>query len=162
MAQTGYPNFGWYAWMLYLQERGKGTPRLTTIERAEPDPSPWVQINPDPAPWIVQNAVSFVVSAVTVKDVAVNVPDETERKQMISGADAAIAAFLDDYCGTPPRLIPWPWPGPPPWVAQIASALSLVANAFQEGVLRDGILAIAGQMMQRRVSGVAGNRVENS
>jgi len=149
MAYTGYPSLGWYAWMLYLQEHRKGLPHLATMEAVEPDPSPWRQVNPDPVPWIVQNAVSFLVSAVTVKDVAVNVPSETARKEMISGADAAIAAFLDDYCGTPPRLIPWPWPGPPPWVTQIASALSLVANTFQEGVLRDGILAIAGQMMQR-------------
>jgi hypothetical protein len=86
---------------------------------------------------------------VTVKDVAVNVSGETARKQMVSGADAAIGAFLDDYCGTPPRLIPWPWPGPPPWVTQIASALSVVANTFQEGVLRDGILAVAGRLMER-------------
>jgi hypothetical protein len=154
MAYKGYPSFGWYAWMLYLQEHRPGVPHLPTLEMAEPDPSPWKQINPDPLPWIVQNAVSFLVSAVTIKDVAVNVSDEKARKQMISGADAAIAAFVDDYCGTPPRLIPWPWPGPPPWVVEIASALSLCANNFQEGVLRDGILAIAGQLMQRGAGGL--------
>jgi hypothetical protein len=135
--------------MLYAQEDRNTVPHPFTWQMAEPTPSPWEQMTPDLAPWFVRNAVSFLVSAVTVKDIAVNVTDETARKQMVSGADAAIAAFLNDYCGTPPRLIPWPWPGPPPWVVQIGSALSMVANTFQEGVLRDEILAIAGRLMER-------------
>lgn len=75
------------------------------------------------------------------------VPGEMARKQMIIGADEAIAT-LDNYYGTPPRLIPWPGPGPLPGCA-IAAAVSLVPNTFQEGVLGDGVRAIAGQMTQR-------------
>jgi hypothetical protein len=148
MAWKGYPSFGWYAWMLYLQGHPKGGPH-PTLEMAEPDPSPWRErVSPDPEPWIVSYAVSFLVSAVSVKDVAGRVSSEKARAQMVSRADASIEAFLDDYCGTPPRLIPWPWPGPPPWVVQIASELSLVANTFQDGILRNGILDVAGRVLQ--------------
>jgi hypothetical protein len=155
MAYKGYPSFGWYAWMLYLQEHSKSGPHPTS-EMAEPEPSLWKQrVNPDPVPWIVSAAVSFLVSAATVKDVAARVTNEKARAQMISGAERSIDAFLDDYCGTPPRLIPWPWPGPPPWVVQIASELSLIANTFQDGVLRNGILDVAGQVMERAANAVA-------
>lgn len=164
MAYKGYPSFGWYAWMLYLQGHPKGPRHLPTLEMAEPnalpwhepDPSPWRQINePEPLPWIVSYAVSFLVSAISVKDAAAKVPSETARAQMISGADATINTFIDDFCGTPPRFIHWPFPGPPPWVVQIASELSLAANTFQEGVLRNEILGVAGQVMQRAAGGGA-------
>jgi hypothetical protein len=68
---------------------------------------------------------------------------------MAKSAGTAIDTILDDYCGTPPRKHPWPWPGPPPWVWDIASELSLMANSLQAGSLRDGILDVAAQAVQK-------------
>ena len=62
---------------------------------------------------------------------------------------AAIAEILDDWCGTPPRKWPWPWPGPPPWVWEIASELSMIANSLSAGSLRDGMLDVAAQVIQK-------------
>jgi len=99
------------------------------------------QFNPDPVPW----AVSFLVSAASSKAAAANMTNKAAADKVIAGADRAIASFLDsdDIC---PR---WPFPGPPPWLAIIASELTLVANTLHEGSLREGILGIAGQLLDR-------------
>jgi hypothetical protein len=70
-------------------------------------------------------------------------------QQIIATGETAIAQFLDDYCGTPPRLIPWTLPGPPPWVSIIASELAETANEFQEGSLRAALLRLSGLLLDR-------------
>jgi len=97
--------------------------------------------NPDPVPW----SVAFLVSAASSIQAAANMTNKSAALQIIAAASQAIAAFLDsdDIC---PR---WPWPGPPPWLSIIASELTLYANTLQEGGLRNGILQIAGQVLDR-------------
>jgi hypothetical protein len=99
------------------------------------------QLNPDPVPW----AVAFLLSAASSKAAAANMANKVAAQQIIAGADQAIASFIDsdDICP------PWPFPGPPPWLSIIASELTLVANTLQEGLLRTGILQIAGQVLDR-------------
>jgi hypothetical protein len=116
------------------------------LRRAEPNPSPW------------SPAVSLLISAISMKEVAFRLPDGELRKDITQRADHAISVFIDDYCGTPPRRIPWPWPGPPPWVYSIVSELATAANSFQEGSMRNEVLNVAGQIAQRAFgSGSAGN-----
>jgi hypothetical protein len=97
--------------------------------------------NPDPVPW----SVAFLVSAASSIQAAANMTNKSAAQQIIAAANQAIAAFLDsdDIC---PR---WPWPGPPPWLSIIASELTLYANTLQEGSLRNGILQVAGQVLDR-------------
>lgn len=99
------------------------------------------QLGPAPSPW----AVSFLISAASSKAAAANMTNKTAADQIIANADRAIASFLDsdDIC---PRR---PFPGPPPWLAVIASELTLVANTLNEGSLREGILDIAGRLLDR-------------
>jgi hypothetical protein len=101
-------------------------------------------INPPPVPWL-EHSVAFLVAAVSSKVAAANMTNRAAAQQIIATADQAIAAFLDsdDIC---PR---WPYPGPPPWLSIIASELTLVANTFQDGALRAGILQVAGQVLDR-------------
>jgi len=107
----------------------------------EPNPSPWSVLNPDPVPW----AVAFLVATVSSKEAATNMTDKEAAERIIAAANATISEYIDgdDIC---PR---WPWPGPPPWLSVIASELTLVANALQEGSLRAGILQVAGQVLDR-------------
>jgi hypothetical protein len=99
-------------------------------------------------PHSVPGVVGHFVRAAQVKDLAKKIP-EGRRKEMTHGAESTIAMLIDDYCGTPPRKWPWPFPGPPPWTLQIATELSLIANTLQSGGLRDEINGIAGQIMSR-------------
>jgi hypothetical protein len=116
------------------------------LRRAEPNPSPW------------SPSVSLLMSAISFKEVASKLPDGQLRNDMGKRADQAISMFIDDYCGTPPRRIPWPWPGPPPWVYPILSELAMAASSFQEGSLRNEVLHVAGQIAQRAFSSTgAGN-----
>src|SRR5687767_13411981 len=104
-------------------------------------------------PNSVQGIVGHFVRAAQVKDLARKIP-EGRRKEMTQGAESTIAMLIDDYCGTPPRRWPWPFPGPPPWSLQIATELSMIANSLQAGGLRDEISGIAGQILARSGGGV--------
>src|SRR5580704_16598752 len=92
-----------------------------------------------------RGAADFLVLAVNSKVAAANMTNQAAAQQIIAAADECIATFLDsdDIC---PR---WPFPGPRPWLAVIASELTSVANMLQEGSLRAGILQVAGQVLDR-------------
>ena len=136
--------------------RGHGFPYGVAAPMYEPNPSPWRNAEPSPSPW--SPAVSLLMSAISMKEVASKLPDGELRNDIGKRADHAISMFIDDYCGTPPRRIPWPWPGPPPWVYSIVSELAMAANSFQEGSLRNEILHVAGQIAQKAFgSSGAGN-----
>jgi len=111
----------------------------------EPVPSPWRTAYPSPA----QQAVALLISAATAKETASAMTDGVAAKQVATSADASIAEVIDDYCGTPPRKVPWPFPGPPPWVWEIASQLTVAANALQEGSLRTSLLQISGRVIEK-------------
>jgi hypothetical protein len=97
---------------------------------------------PVSCPWIVET----LVEAAGVQQLAASLPEGSARTQLQASANTAIAQILDDYCGTPPRLVPWPWPGPPPWVYEIASELTDIAYTM-EGSMRAGLLQVAGQVV---------------
>ena len=102
----------------------------------------------EPEPWRV--AVLQLLQAVQVKDLATRLPDGKLKDELESSAGRAISDILDDWCGNRPRPpIPWPWPGLPPWVWEIVSELSLVANSLQPGSLRDGIQQVASEALQK-------------
>jgi hypothetical protein len=106
-----------------------------------------VPMHAHPLHWVVSvlvTAVNARVLAATLKGAA--------QKQAEEAANSAIARVLDDYCGTPPKVVPWPYPGPPPWLIPIATELSAIANTVSAGPLRDGLNNVAGQVMQRSIS----------
>jgi len=104
------------------------------------------QFGPRPEPW--HFAIGQLVQAVQAKDLAHKLP-KAQQEQVMRSATAAITEVLDDWCGTPPRKWPWPWPGPPPWVWEIASELSMIANSLSAGSLRDGLMEVASQVVQK-------------
>lgn len=137
---------------------GGGTkpgPHHWAFRMFDPEPSPWrpdlVAWDPQPSPW--SPAVSFLVSAISLKDLASKLPDAKLRKELDTQAGRTISTFIDEYCGTPTRFPrPWPWPGPPPWVYSIASELVLSANLLQEGSLRNEFLQVASEIVQKASS----------
>jgi hypothetical protein len=90
------------------------------------------------------DALAFLISAVAAKEAASPMKNQEAAGQIRSAADAAISQFVDDYCGTP-----WPFPGPPPWVAELATQLTWTANNVQTGGLRTGLLELAGRILDR-------------
>jgi hypothetical protein len=94
-------------------------------------------------------AVTALVAAVGVQQLALTVPEGGLRSQLEQSASRSIAQALDDWCGTPPRFFPWPWPGPPPWVFAIAAELNRIANSAEAPGMQEGLLKVAGQVLQR-------------
>ena len=134
--RTLYPHWMYYPGPLPPTITLPDTTKLVEVRHGESDRN-----SPDPVPW----SVAFLVSAASSIQAAAHMTNKTAAQQIIAAANQAIAGFLDsdDIC---PR---WPWPGPPPWLSIIASELVLYANTLQEGNLRNGILQVAGQVLDR-------------
>jgi len=98
-----------------------------------------------PIPW----AVPFLISVVTTQEAASAMKNTEAAQQIIATGEIAISQFLDDYCGTPPRLIPWPFPGPPPWTSVIASQLVKAAHTLQGGSLQTALIQLSGRVLDR-------------
>ncbi len=99
---------------------------------------------PDPVPWR-NPAVRYLSMLVNMQELGKTVENKQLGQQLARSAEISIQAFLDDFCGTPPRRIPWPWPGPPPWVTPLAAELVSVANT-QSGAFREGLMQVAGRV----------------
>lgn len=98
---------------------------------------------------IAQWAVPHLIFVLTLAEAAGNMSDPAAAQKIIANGEATISQFFDDYCGTPPRLANWTYPGPAPWISVIASELVLAANSLQEGGLRTSLLKLSGRFMER-------------
>jgi hypothetical protein len=91
-------------------------------------------------------AVSFLVTSLSLKEVAEAMPNKALGARIVAEVDSAISAFIDDdIC---PR---WPKPGPPPpWalVSQVAAELNFVANTLPSGNLRTSLVQVGGRILQ--------------
>jgi len=111
---------------------------------AEPSPSPW------------RAAVSSLLATISLGEVASRMPDGEAKSELGKQVDAAISEFVDG-CGTnppgwwPPWLTPWPWPGPGPDPGPYltASELAVAAGTVVDGAVRNEILRVAGQIVER-------------
>ena len=111
----------------------------------------WTSWTDAPAGWTdpVEWAVPFLISVVTSQEAASAMTNKAAAEQILAAGKLAISQFLDDYCGTPPRLIPWPFPGPPPWISVIASQLAAAAHTFEGGSLRAALIELSGRVLDR-------------
>jgi hypothetical protein len=100
-------------------------------------------------PDFCSEAVSFLVSAVSLKESATTMANKTAGQKIIAEADSAISALIDDdIC---PR---WPKPGPPPpwWlVSQIAAEVTFVANNLAQGALRTSLTQVGSRILEEFV-----------
>jgi len=94
-------------------------------------------------------AVSFLVSALSLKEAAAAMANKAAAQKIVAEADSAISALIDDdIC---PR---WPKPGPPPpwWlVSQIAAEVTLVANSLAPGALRTALAQVGSRILEEFV-----------
>lgn len=136
----------------YLETHGSSQPRYTKFDRAHSIWSDW-----DVGWAVAHNApniggggggIRILMRAVTSKVAAANMSDKKAAQMMMAAADNAIAEYLDsdDICP------PWPYPGPPPWLVDLASMLTYAANTVQPGALQTEMLRVAGLVLDRAQS----------
>jgi hypothetical protein len=124
----------------------------TELPSAGPSPVPWRGLeSPHHVPWRLE-AAGYLVSVLALREAAAGAGEEGGA--VVRSADLAIDRFIDDYCGTVWH-IPWPVPGPGPWVFGLASQLSLIANTLQQGELRNAVQNLAAGVIRKGVSEIA-------
>jgi hypothetical protein len=125
---------------------GIGWPPVPLVEAPPTGASidPWTESPRSVTDW----AVPFLVTIVTTQEAASAMKNKDAGQQIIATGEKAISQFLGDYCGTPPRLIPWPFPDPPPWISAIASQLAKEAHAIQAGSLQTAMLQLSGRVLE--------------
>jgi hypothetical protein len=130
---------------------GRPRPRMLQSEGASPD------LNPQPLPpgrshqFTEENAaVRYLASVVNMKELGRTLGESPAGRQLSAQAETAFSEFLDDFCGTPPRRIPWHWPVPGPWVLALATEMVTVANT-QSGVMREGMMQMAARIAEKGV-----------
>ncbi len=122
-----------------------------------PHPQPWrsgAQIGsqrstPHPVPWRV--AVSELLSEVSLKEVVDRMPKGDAQSRLRERYSGRISEIIDDFCGTGWRR-PIPVPGPRPWVLPAVEQLAAAAHSLQEGSMREEVLRVAGELLQKGFS----------
>ena len=142
----------------FLGSGQSGPHRLYRAQADELNPQP-LPPGPSPDPWR-NAAVRYLATLVDMHELGKSMEDTHLGQQYMANAESATQAFMDDFCGTPPRKIPWPLPGPPPWVNALAATLVSAANS-QTGALREGLMQMAGRVAsmaapQTRTAGARG------
>jgi hypothetical protein len=98
--------------------------------------------DPEPDPWrsaFAQSVVNQLISAVAAKVTGETLRNKGHKEvggHLVTSANTAISALIDEYCGTP--YPGWPYPGPPPWIFEILTEVTLISGAMN-GEMREGL-----------------------
>jgi hypothetical protein len=134
--------------LAYLQQRPPhiGPPDPGPLDVASfLNPGVIAALNPQPLPprWMT----AIFVAQLSVKDLTSRLPKE-QGGELTSSLEQTIADEIDFVCGNVPH-IHGPIPGPSPFAFAIAAELNLMGNTMQEGTLRNAVLELAGQIVNK-------------
>jgi hypothetical protein len=157
--------------MLHNPFLGSGVqhPLLSYFQRpprfGPPDPGPLdisnflnpgmiAALNPQPIPPGVMTSV--FVAQLAVRDLTAGLPKD-QGSQLTTSLEQAIADEIDFVCGTVPH-VHGPIPGPSPFPFAIAAELNLLGNTMQEGSLRNSVLQLARQIVNKAITPVTAKK----
>ena len=100
--------------------------------------------------------ISFILAQISLKEAASRLSDNTIKERIISGVNEAIHRYVEDLAGV--TLHPWlkTVPGAAPWVYPLVSELVLISHRYPEASLRNEILNVAGQILQKSIAPTTG------
>lgn len=135
------------------------------IPSAAPIPTPWLHAALAPGlgaqhlhiPGLAHQAtvaapVSFLLSQLSLREAASKMTDDAMKERFIASINESTNRFIDDLAGV--TLHPWfkAGPGAVPWVYPVVTELALTAHHFPEGSVRNEILRIASQILQKSLA----------
>ena len=139
-----------------------------------PQPEPWitrvqnpliqVALNPQPLPprlaYTTVLAQEIVNSIANLQDIADTLSADAQAR-VGEVASQRLQAFLDDYCGTPPRKNPFPVPHPRDGVVEGFNPLELViigtqfeaaATTLSNGGLQEALSGLGTKLVEQGIS----------
>jgi hypothetical protein len=110
------------------------------------------------APWHVAGLGGHVISPVTamlvsqlgLREAVSKIGDEALKRRVNDNVNDAIDRTIEGVAGM--TLHPWFGPGAQSMIYPIAAQLALIADRYPEGALRDALLNIAGQIVQKSIA----------
>jgi hypothetical protein len=99
---------------------------------------------------------SIFIAQLAIRDLTSRVPKD-QGSEVTTRLDQSIADEIDFVCGTVPH-VHGPVPGPSPYPFAVAAELNVLGNIMQEGSLRNSIMQLAGQIVNRAVVPVVTKR----
>jgi hypothetical protein len=96
---------------------------------------------------VVSPVTSMLVTQLGLREAVSRVGDEALKQRVTDTINEAIDRTIEGVSGM--ALHPWYGPGAQLLIYPIASQLALIADRYPEGTLRDALLTIAGQIVQK-------------
>jgi hypothetical protein len=109
--------------------------------------------DPEPLPWrpeFAQSVANRLVLAAAAKVTGERLtkkgyPDAGTH--LSSSGSATMAQLIDEHCATP--YPGWPFPGPPPWVYEILTEITLRSGMMSQGEMQRGLSELGDQISQK-------------
>jgi hypothetical protein len=98
----------------------------------------------------VSPVTSMLLTQLGLREAVSRISDETLKQRVTDSINEAIDRTIEGVSGM--TLHPWFGPGAQFMIYPIAAQLALVADRYPEGTLRDALLNIAGQIVQKGVA----------
>ena len=73
--------------------------------------APLLDFGPRPEPWRLELGLTVPWRSVVISRAVIEQVAALSRSEGSESGRSTLQAFVDDFCGTPPRW-PWPWPWP--------------------------------------------------
>jgi hypothetical protein len=109
-------------------------------------------------PWPIAGLGGHALSPVTItllqqlglREAVSKIGDEALKRRVTDSVNEAIDRTIEGLSGM--TLHPWFGPGAQSTIYPIAAQLALIAHRYPEGTVRDALLTIAGQIVQKSIA----------
>jgi hypothetical protein len=118
------------------------------------------------APWAASGigghavfpVISLLLSQLGLREAVARIGDASLKQRVTDSVNETIDRTIDGLSGM--TLQPWFGPGAQFTIYPIASQLALIAQRYPEGAVRDAMITIAGQILQKGIAptGESGGR----
>jgi hypothetical protein len=98
----------------------------------------------------ISPVVTLLLSQLGLREAISRIGDEALKRRVTENVNEAIDRTIEGVSGM--TLHPWFGPGAQFMIYPIAAQLALVAQRYPDSAVRDGLLTIAGQILQKSIA----------
>ena len=135
---TGFPQLG-YPQLGFPQTQALGLDMQTT---------PWATVGF--GGHAISPVVATLLSQLGLREAVSRIGDEALKQRITNSVNETIDRTIEGLSGM--TLNPWFGPGAQYMIYPIAAQLALIAQRYQDGVVRNALLDISGQILQKSIA----------